>query len=42
MKKTIRIVAVLLLLAVWGSSPYFSGRSQPVPLCWPKPCTGLN
>jgi hypothetical protein len=40
MKKTIRIVAVILLLAVWSSSPVLADGPAPVPLCYPRPCFG--
>ncbi len=38
MKKTIRIAAVILLLAVWGSVPVLADGPLPVPLCWPRAC----
>jgi hypothetical protein len=40
MKKNIRIVAVILLLAVWGSVPVLADGPNPVPLCYPRPCPG--
>ena len=39
MKKTLRIAAVILLLAVWGSVPVLADGGEPVPLCWPRACT---
>jgi hypothetical protein len=39
MKKVIRIVVVTLLLAVWGSIPVLADGGEPVPICFPKPCT---
>jgi hypothetical protein len=38
MKKAVRIVAVALLLAIWGSTPVLADGPLPVPLCYPKPC----
>jgi hypothetical protein len=40
MKKVIRIVAVTLLFAAWGTTPLFTPPGPvPVPLCYPKPCS---
>jgi hypothetical protein len=38
MKKTIRIAAVILALAVCGSTPVLADGPGPVPLCYPNPC----
>jgi hypothetical protein len=40
MKKTFRIVTVILLLAIWGSTPILASGPNPVPLCYPNPCLG--
>lgn len=39
MRKTFRIAAIALLLAVCGSVPVLADGPLPVPLCYPKPCT---
>ncbi len=37
-KNIVRIFAVMLLLATWGSVPVLANSPAPVPLCWPNPC----
>jgi len=39
MKKVLRILLVTLLLAAWGSVPVLADGPEPVPLCYPKPCS---
>jgi hypothetical protein len=39
MKKVLSIIAVTLLLAIWGSTPTLADGPWPVPLCYPNPCT---
>jgi hypothetical protein len=39
MKKTIRILAITLLLVACGSTPVLAGNPGPVPLCYPNPCS---
>ena len=42
MKKTMRIIAITLLLAVWGSVPVLADGPNPVPLCWPTACPSMS
>jgi len=40
MKKSIfRIIAAALLLVACGSAPVLADGGEPVPLCYPKPCS---
>ena len=39
MKKVLRILVVTLLLAAWGSTSVLQAGPNPVPLCYPKPCS---
>lgn len=42
MRKTIRAIAVALLLAVWGSTLVLADGGEPVPLCYPRPCGAIT
>lgn len=38
MKKVLRILAITLILAVWGTASALADGPEPVPLCYPRPC----
>ena len=40
MKKTIfRLILAVLFLVACGSTPVLADGGDPVPICWPNPCS---